>query len=120
MPQPKKTQDTFTITGQTLAAMGNCLVASGTVAGAIQNVSAITLELAPIDSYGDCPGCPFVAREYGEFSASDAQLDEETGQFMFSFCPATAAPMYRWRVVGTNVFHGLPFPSTTPQVMVMP
>lgn len=120
MPSPKKTQDTFSITGQALSPMGDCLVARGTVNGAIQNVEFITLELAPIESYDDCPGCPFVPREYGEFTEYDAQLDAKTGQFMFSFCPASSAPMYRWRLVGKNAFRGLPFATTPPQVMVMP
>ncbi len=120
MPLPKKTQDTFTITDQALSPMGDCLVASGTVSGAIRNVELLTLELAPIGAYDDCPGCPFVPREYGEFTASGARLDAETGRFLFSFCPASAAPMYRWRLVGRNVFPGLPFAETTPRVMVMP
>ena len=120
MPSPKKTQDTFTITGHALAPMGDCVVARGAVSGAIRNVEFITLELAPINSYDDCPGCPFAARESGEFTAADAQLDETTGQFMFSFCPAETAPMYRWRLVGKNAFRGLPFATTTPQVMVIP
>ena len=119
-PSPKKTQDTFTITGAALSPMGNCVVARGTVTEAPQNVESITLELAPIDSYDDCPGCPFVAREYGEFSDFAAQLDNNTGEFMFSYCPATPAPMYRWRLVGKNVFRGLPYATTTPQVMMMP
>lgn len=119
MPSPKKTQDTFTISGHALSSMGDCVVARGTVNGAIQNVEFIALELAPIESYDDCPGCPFVAREYGEFTAHDTQLDEKTGQFMFSFCPASDAPMYRWRLVGKNAFRGLPFATTTPRVMVM-
>ena len=120
MPTPKKTQDTFTITGAALSAMGDCVVARGTVTGAVRNAEFITLELAPIDSYDDCPGCPFVAREAGEFSDFEAQLDDETGQFMFSYCPVETAPMYRWRLVGKNVFRGLPYATTTPQVMVMP
>lgn len=120
MPSPKKVQDTFTITGASVSAMGNCLVARGTVKGAIELVDSVAFELAPIDSYDDCPGCPFVAREYGEFNTSDMQLDLETGEFLFSFCPAVEAPMYRWRLVGRNVFRGLPYATTTPQVMVMP
>lgn len=119
-PSPKKTQDTFTITEATLSPMGNCFVARGTITGAPQNVENILLELAPIDSYDDCSGCPFVAREYGEFSDYDAQLDDSTGEFMFSYCPSSPAPMYRWRLVGKNIFRGLPHATTTPQIILMP
>lgn len=120
MPSPKKTQETFTITGAALSAMGDCVVARGKIQGAAQNVETLVIELAPIDSYDDCPGCPFVAREYSEFSDYAAQLDDKTGDFMFSYCPASPAPMYRWRLVGKNVFRGLPYATTTPQIMVMP
>ncbi|MDL2209977.1 hypothetical protein LJC26_04150 [Desulfovibrio sp. OttesenSCG-928-O18] len=119
MPSPKKTQDTFTITGAGASPMGNCLVAKGTVAGAIANMDTMMIEVAPILSYDDCPGCPFVAQEYSEFSASGIDLDRKSGQFMFSFCPSTPAPMYRWRLVGKNVFPGLPHATTTPQVVIV-
>ena len=119
MPIPKKTQDTFDITGASLSPLGDCVVARGTVTGAINLVDKMALEMAPIES-DDCPGCPFVAREFREYSSSDIQLDLETGQFLLSYCPSVDAPMYRWRLVGKNVFLGLPHASTTPQIMVKP
>lgn len=118
MPAPKKTQDTFAITGASLSPLGDCVVARGTVTGAINLVETMALEMAPINSYDDCPGCPFVALESGEYSSSDLQLDPATGQFLLSFCPAAEAPMYRWRLVGKNVFPGLPHATTTPQIMM--
>lgn len=119
MPVPRKTQDTFTITGAGASPLGNCLVAKGAVAGAVANLNTLMIEIAPILSYDDCPGCPFAAQEFGEFTASGIDLDRKSGQFMFSFCPSTPAPMYRWRLVGKNVFPGLPNATTTPQVVVM-
>lgn len=120
MPSPKKTQDTFTITGASTRFMGECLVAEATVTGAIANVDTVTMEIAPIQSYDDCPGCPFVAQEYIDYSSADIELDPESGRFLLSFCPTTTAPMYRWRLVGKNVFLGLPYATTTPQVAVVP
>lgn len=119
MPVPKKTQDTFTITGAGVTVMGKCLAANGTITGAVDNFDKIMIEVDPIQSYDDCPGCPFVPREYQEFSAPAAQFDVKTGQFMLSFCPAESAPMYRWRLVGKNVHLGLPHATTTPQVVIM-
>ena len=120
MPSPRKTQETFTITEHTLSAMGDCVVAKGTASGAVKNVESIILEVAPIQSYDDCPGCPFTPRESGEFPVADIQLDPQNGQFMFSYCPSIQAPMYRWRLVGKNVFRGLPYATTTPKILVMP
>lgn len=119
MPIPKKTQDTFTIAGAGVTVMGQCLAANGTVTGAVNNVDTIMIEVQSIQSYDDCPGCPFVAQEYQEFSASAAQFDAKTGQFLLSFCPVTDAPMYRWRLVGKNIHLGLPHAATTPQIVVM-
>lgn len=119
MPVPKKTQDTFTLTGASVTVMGKCLAASGTVTGAVNNFDIIRIEVNSIQSDEDCPGCPFVPQEYQEFSASAAQFDVNTGQFLLSFCPAADAPMYRWRLVGKNVHPGLPHAMTTPQVVVM-
>ena len=119
-PSPQKTQETFTITGHSLSPMGDCLVAKGTVNGAVQNVDQLILEVAPIQSQEDCPGCPFVPRETGEFSQDDIQLDIQNGQFMFSYCPSIQAPLYRWRIVGRNAFRGLPYVTTTPRILVMP
>ncbi|CAK7013181.1 MAG: hypothetical protein DELT_02146 [Desulfovibrio sp.] len=119
MPVPKKTQDTFTITGAGVTVMGKCLAARGTVTGAVNNFERVMVEVDPIDSHDDCPGCPFNAGESQEFSASDVQFDAKTGQFLLSFCPSTEAPMYRWRLVGKNVHPGLPYATTTPQVVIM-
>lgn len=119
MPIPKKTHDTFTITGASATVMGQCLAVSATVNGAVTNFDNVRMEIDPIQSYDDCPGCPFVAQEYQEFSASASQFDVETGQFFLSFCPAESAPMYRWRLVGKNVHPGLPYATTTPQVVMM-
>ena len=116
MPSPKKTQDTFTITKANVSFVNSCLAVQATVSGAIVNLDSVTLEVAPIQSYDDCPGCPFVAQEYMTFSSADIQLDPQTGTFMLSYCPLDQASLYRWRIVGKNVFLGLPHATTTPQV----
>lgn len=117
MPSPKNKQDSFSFSQPQLTLLGECLVARGNITGATDNLESITLEVAPILSYDDCPGCPFVAQERGEFSSAAAHLDPLSGEFMFSFCPETQAPMYRWRLVGKNVFRGLPNATTTPQII---
>ena len=119
MPTPKKTQDVFTFAAVRAKGTTNCLIVSGTVVGAVHNVADIAIEVAPIESYGDCPGCPFAAHERREFSPKEAQLDLTTGEFFFSFCPVSDAPMYRWQVVGTNTRIGLPPTTNPPQVTIV-
>lgn len=116
-PSPKKTQDTFTITGAAATVMNACLVTNGVVEGAIQNVDTVTIEVAPIVASDECPGCPFVPQEWSEYDGPAIRLDMQSGRFGFSFCPSTPAPMYRWRLVGKNVYRGLPHATTTPQVV---
>ena len=117
-PSPKKTQDTFTISNAGVSFMNDCLVARATVNGAVDNVDAVTFEIAPIQAFDECPGCPFVPAEYLEFPRNAMQLDPQSGQFLISFCPSAKAPMYRWRLVGKNTFHGLPHVATTPRVAI--
>ncbi len=120
-PKPVKSQDTFEFAAFSASGANNCLVLQGAVSGNIANVEAIGLDLAPVTGPEDCPGCPFNPREYAEFSPTDAQLDAQSGRFAFSYCPGgISAPAYRWRLVGKNVYHGLPYVLTNPRMTVMP
>lgn len=119
MPVPKKNQDTFTITGAEVSAIGQCLTAQGTVTGAMGNFDKILFETDPVKSDDDCIGCPFVVSESQEYSAAEAQFDIKTGKFLLLFCPSVKAPMYRWRLVGQNIHLGLPHATTTPQIVMM-
>ncbi len=120
-PKPVKSPEMFDFAASSASGTeNNCLIVQGTVNGKIANVETLVLELSPVNGPEDCPGCPFNPREYAEFSASDAQLDDESGRFAFSYCPVTPAPMYRWRLTGKNVYHGLPYVLTNPRVTVMP
>ncbi len=119
-PRPVKSQETFDFSSFSASGAGNCLVIQGAVSGNAANLEYLGLELSPVNGPEDCPGCPFNPREYAEFGASDAQLDAQSGRFAFSYCPDISAPTYRWRLVGKNVYHGLPYVLTNPRLVVMP
>ena len=119
LPRPKKAQDAFSFSESRAIGENNCLVVSGTVSGAVSSLASITLELAGIDTYGDCVGCPFTAHEHTTLSPAEAQLTTDGGSFFFTYCPSSSSRMYRWRLVGNNVRPGIPAMSTTPQIVTL-
>lgn len=119
-PRPKDSTVTFAFSGTRASAAGSCIAMQGQITGATRNVDRIDFELAPVDDSANCPTCPFNAREFGEFSLEAANYDPVSGEFFFSYCPAGEADMYRWRLVGRNIYSGLPYALTTPVILVMP
>lgn len=83
-----------------------CLSVSGSVGGASYNVESMVLELQPYDS--SCAGCPFVPQETFRISATEAWEAPGGDTFRFAYCPADRAGVYRWRLVGRNVYSSLP------------
>ncbi len=118
-PKPRVTKDLFAFSESSVAVSGTCLAVQGRVNGTISNVEQITIELAPIRGPEDCPGCPFNPAEAGDYTVTSANLDPDTGSFYFSYCPVIQAPSHRWRLVGRNLYPGLPFALTNPRVVVM-
>ena len=118
-PRPRVTKDLFTIEESSAFVSGTCMTVQGRVNGSIRNVDRFIIELAPIRGPEDCPGCPFNAREAGEYSIQGANLDMESGGFSFSYCPSIPAEAQRWRLVVRNVYPGLPFAMTNPRIIVM-
>ena len=118
-PKPRRAAQDFTLHNVLAVQAGSCMVAHGTAQGVIANVDRIDMELAPIQGPEDCPGCPFNALEHETFTPADANLNMETGVFLITYCPVLKADSYRWRLVGRNVYPGLPYVVTAPQILVM-
>lgn len=119
-PRPKDQVVDFSFSETRVAPVGKCLAVQGKAVGALQNVDRIDLEIAPVDMEGNCPTCPFNAREFGSFTLEEANYSIDTGEFYFSYCPTLDAEMYRWRLVGRNVYSGLPYALTVPLITLMP
>lgn len=88
-----------------------CLSVSGSVGGETQNLAFMVLELEPLNTA--CVGCPFVPQEIYRIDSTDAWESPDGQTFRFAYCPASHDGAYRWRLVGRNVFSGLP-PVSTP------
>ncbi len=120
LPRPPQETDAFSFSSTGLSAAGECLLVRGVVQGAIDMVDSILLELAPVDDAGNCPTCPFNAREWSEFRLDQLTLDPTSGAFSFTYCPTSPTNIYRWRLVGRNVHSSLPYVVTTPAIAVLP
>lgn len=106
-PQPDYSRDIFGFTGLTayLSADGVVTV-SGDVTGAFQNVEYLVLEMQPVD--GElCAGCPFVPQDQYRIDARDAWESENGSGFSVVYRPIFSAGLYRWRIVGHNIYAGI-------------
>lgn len=87
-----------------------CISISGSVSGETRNLAFMVLDLEPLEA--SCAGCPFVAQESFRMDPADAWESPDGQTFRFVYCPAARSDVYRWRLVGHNVFSSLPAVST--------
>ena len=117
-PIPKDASRNFSWQETEAKAVGNCLVFSGSFTGAYQNFDGIRLEIAPVNSPEDCPGCPFVPREVTEIAPREAGFDAKAGTVSFSYCPQPANA-YRWRLAGISRFNRMPHATMTDRIVIV-
>lgn len=84
-----------------------CLAFEGQLSGAYQYLDRVRLELAPIDSPADCPGCPFLPKDDVLLTPKEAGLNMGDGTVTFSYCPRPAKA-YRWQVSGISRYSRVP------------
>lgn len=118
LPQPRDNSKSFTWKEVEAKPVGDCLAFTGSFDGAYENFDGIRLELAPLNSPSDCPGCPFVPKEVTEISSRDAGFNRSTGTLGFSYCPQKAKA-YRWRLAGISIFNRLPHATMTDRLLVV-
>lgn len=106
-PRPDFDRDSFSFgeISAVLAADGTVTV-SGSLDGAFQNMHFLVLEMQPVD--GElCKGCPFVPQDQFRIDARDAWESENGSRFSVVYRPIFAADMYRWRLIGHNIYSGI-------------
>lgn len=108
MPKPPKTNAEFgweSVNGQAIP--NNCIVVSGTMNGAVENLNDVILEIEPIND-DSCVGCPFTPREKERFSAWRLGITPSNLSFSRTYCPQVTGDGVRWRFVGTNTHFSVP------------
>lgn len=80
------------------------LTVMGTVTGNIKNIQGITFEIEAFDE--TCPTCPFVPTQSVVLNARN--IINGNGDFSETVFPAQKADGYRWRLVGHNLYAGVP------------
>ena len=106
-PRPDFDRDSFSFgeISAVLAADGTVTV-SGSLTGAFQNMHFLVLEMQPVD--GELyKGCPFVPQDQFRIDARDAWENENGSRFSVVYRPIFAADMYRWRLIGHNIYSGI-------------
>ncbi|MBQ4616023.1 MAG: hypothetical protein IJB29_04850 [Mailhella sp.] len=106
-PQPDFSRDSFAF-GELSATLSSdgVVTVSGSLTGAFQNAEYFVLEMQPVD--GElCLGCPFVPQDQYRIDSRDAWESESGSQFTVVYRPIFKADMYRWRVVGHNMYSGI-------------
>lgn len=107
-PVPDYSRDAFAFADlQAEAAADGAVTFSGRVTGASQNLEYLVLEMQAVD--GElCEGCPFLAQEQQRVDSRDAWENETGSSFSFVYRPVFPGQAWRWRVVGHNLYSGLP------------
>lgn len=106
-PKPDFSRDAFAF-GQLSAVLSvdGAVTISGDLTGAFQNAEFFVLQMQPVD--GElCAGCPFLPQDQYRFDARDAWESENGSQFSVVYRPLFPAGLYRWRIVGHNVYSGI-------------
>ncbi len=122
-PEPRMKNLSFELQNVAIEPAGGCLDLNGNLSANARNLDRFRLDITPLNSAEDCPGCPFLAAQSVYFSPSEAGLDLETGAFRLNYCPESAslrAPAYRWRLFAVNVHDKLKHAATPVRLVVMP
>ena len=107
-PVPDFSRDEFSFASLSAeAAADGTITFQGTVSGAAQNLEYMVLEMQAVD--GElCEGCPFLAQEQHRVDSRDAWENETGSAFSFVYRPVFPGSAYRWRLIGHNIYSGLP------------
>ena len=107
-PVPDFSRDEFSFTSLSAEAAADGSVRfQGSVAGASQNLEYMVLEMQAVD--GElCEGCPFLAQDQYRVDSRDAWESENGSSFSFVYRPVFPGGAYRWRLIGHNLYSGLP------------
>lgn len=120
MPQPQDEKKLFAWKSAeaTFNASG-CLNITAVMSGATENVDIFRLELEAEDA-AICRECPFSPGETADLTPQRAVPGQNETRYVFTYCPGTRAPSYRWRLVGINVFTAFPHALTAVKIVETP
>lgn len=102
-PSPRRATRSFVWQEVNVNPAGACLDIQAVMSGVYSNLESVQLEFADVAD-GDCPGCPFTAKEQVQVPDLNKSFNSTTGELRFSYCPRVQAPAYRLRLVGVNIY----------------
>ena len=107
-PVPDYSRDEFSFASLSAeAAADGTITFQGTVSGAAQNLEYMVLEMQAVD--GElCEGFPFLPQDQYRVDSRDAWESNSGSSFSFVYRPVFSGSAYRWRLIGHNLYSGLP------------
>ncbi len=105
-PEPQKSEDSFSWGSIEAERHDNCLFIDIDVQGASGNIDHILVLLEPVgDKFGEgCPGCPFKAKRSVRFDHGSPGFKQVDSRVRLAVCGLEFDELYRWKVVGYNVY----------------
>ena len=106
-PRPDHSRDLFGFSSLSAVLEGDgVVIIDGKLTGAFQNADYLILQMQPVD--GElCAGCPFLPQDQFRIDTRDIWEDGDGSTFSVIYSPLFRADMYRWRMVGYNVYAGV-------------
>lgn len=103
-PQPRQNSRSFVWQEVRVTPVNNCLDIRAAMSGVYGNLHSVRLELDGVSGPDDCPACPFHPSETYVLEDLKQSFNSSTGELHFSYCPRETAPLYRYRLIGINIF----------------
>ena len=106
-PKPDYSRDAFGFSElSALLESDGVVTVSGKLTGAFQNAEYLVLQMQPVD--GElCAGCPFLPQDQFRIDSRDIWEDGDGSNFSVIYSPLFPAELYRWRMVGYNIYAGI-------------
>lgn len=102
-PEPDLDYERFEWVSADAEMRRTCLVATGELTGAIDNLDAVYVEL----ERGDCPGCPFLPDSRQGYELPSPMVQLTGNSVTINVCGLDAGSTWRWRLVGRNKYDAL-------------
>lgn len=99
-PEPNLDAERFAWTSAQAELRQTCLVITGELAGNIDNLAAVYVELAK----GECPGCPFRPDTRQGYELPSPMVQRQGNTVTVNVCGLDSGEIWRWRLVGENKY----------------
>ncbi len=106
-PEPRSVKERFGWSSVQALREGACLKITARMSGQWGNLEEVALELSPTQEAGACANCPFHPSQRVVLRPGDPGLSLDGPELALEYCQLNPEILYRYRLVGKNVYSGL-------------